>query len=103
MLSVKLVSNTILANILTTNTGLGVKLVQIIRGGVPCHGLVLGAGLGDMVPALLVTVQSAVLASKPSPDNPPQYGVAQVAVRRGGVVVLLKPVRMCVGSSTPTL
>ena len=61
MLGVKLVSNTILSHILAPYTSLGVELVQVIRGGVPCHRLVLRAGLRDVVPALLVTVQSTIL------------------------------------------
>ena len=61
MLGVKLVSNTILSHILAPYTSLGVELVQVIRGGVPCHGLVLSAGLRDVISALLVTVQSTVL------------------------------------------
>ena len=61
MRGVKLVTNTVLLPELGTSTTLGVELVQVVRGGVPGHRLVLGAGLGHVLPALLMAVQTTVL------------------------------------------
>ena len=58
---VKLVPNTVLLPKLGTSTTLGVELVQVDRGGVLGNGLVLGAGLGHVLPALLMAVQATVL------------------------------------------
>ena len=58
---VKLVPNTALLPKLGTSTTLGIELIQVVRGGVPGHGLVLGAGLGHIFPALLMAVQATVL------------------------------------------
>ena len=60
LLVVELVSNTVLAYDLSATT-LGVELVQVVRGGVPRHGLVLGAGLGHVLPTLFVAVQTTIL------------------------------------------
>ena len=61
MRGVKLVPNTVLLPKLGTSATLGVELVQVVRGGVPGHGLVLSAGLGHILPALLMAVQTTVL------------------------------------------
>ena len=53
--------------------------------------LVLSAGLRHVFPALLVAVQSAVLAAVTSANYAPQDGGAEVAVGRGCVVISLKP------------
>lgn len=99
----ELIPNTVLLAKLSACSTLGVELVQVVRGGVPRHGLVLGAGLGHVVPALLMAVQAAILTSKPSPHNSPEDRVAQVAVGWCCVVVLLKPVRVGVGPSPTSL
>ena len=117
---IKLIANTILLAELPASSPLGGELVQVVSCGVPRDRLVLGTGLGHVVSALLVAVQATVLrisshvlvinlclhphlTPEPCPDDAPQYRVAQVAVCGCGVVVLLKPVRVCVGPSCTTL
>ena len=112
----KLIANTVLlAKLPSSPSSLRIVLVQVVRGGVPGDRLILGAGLWHVVPALLVAVETAILwkmqgntqykddnnlssylTPEASSNNAPKYRVTQVTVCGGGVVILLKPVRVSV-------